>query len=210
MPIRRSLRNERRPVIVAVACVAAMALLSSCRGATAPIRSVKVEVDPDTASLDVGQHLTLQATVTGSDGKTIEVPVYWSTQDSGVATVSTDGVVSAQAAGVVEVAASSNGVNGSATITVMAPTVARMAIEPDTVSVLIGATASLQVTLYAASGQQLHGIAVLWGTSDGSIATVDQSGTVTGVEAGTATIMAAAEGQQATAQVTVHHHHHSS
>jgi len=171
---------------------------------------VKVEVDPDTASLDVGQHLTLQATVTGSDGKTIEVPVYWSTQDSGVATVSTDGVVSAQAAGVVEVAASSNGVNGSATITVMAPTVARMAIEPDTVSVLIGATASLQVTLYAASGQQLHGIAVLWGTSDGSIATVDQSGTVTGVEAGTATIMAAAEGQQATAQVTVHHHHHSS
>jgi uncharacterized protein YjdB len=171
---------------------------------------VKVEVDPDTASLTVGQQLTLQATVTGSDGKTIEVPVYWSTQDSGVAIVSTDGVVSAQAAGVVEVAASSNGVNGSAMITVEAPTVARMTIEPDTVSVLIGATADLQVRLYAASGQQLHGIPVLWGTSDGSIATVSQSGTVTGVAAGTATIMAAAEGQQTTAKVTVHHHHHSS
>jgi uncharacterized protein YjdB len=111
----------------------------------------------------------------------------------------------------VEVAASSNGVNGSAMITVVAPTVARMTIEPETASVQVGATATLRVTLYSASGQQLQGIPVLWGTSDGSIATVSQSGTVTGVASGTATIMAAAEGQQTTAKVTVtHHHHHSS
>jgi trimeric autotransporter adhesin len=210
MPIRRSLRKESRLVIAATVFTAAMALISSCGGPTEPIQSTRVEVAPDTASLDVGQQMTLQATVIGSNGKALRVPVYWSTQDSGVATVSSDGVVSGQAAGRVQVAASSNGVNGSATITVVALTVVTMTIAPDTVSVQVGATSNLQVTLYAATGQQLRGIPVLWGTSDGSIATVSQSGGVTGVATGTATIMAAAEGQSTTATVTVtsHKHHH--
>ncbi len=212
MPLRRSLRNELRPVVAAIELIAAVALISSCGGPTEPIQSARVEVAPDTASLDVGQQMTLQATVIGSNGKALQVPVYWSSQDSGIATVSSEGVVSAQAAGRVQVAASSNGVNGSATITVVALAVAAMTIAPETLSVQVGATSNLQVTLYAATGQQLQGIPVLWGTSDGSIATVSQSGRVTGVATGTATIMAAAEGQSTTATVTVtsHKHHHDS
>ena len=208
MPVRRSLRKEPRPVTAAAVLIAAVALISSCSGPTVPIQSARVEVAPDTASLDVGQQMTLQATVIGSNGTALHVPVYWSTQDSGVATVSADGVVSARAAGRVQVAASSNGVNGAATITVVALTVATMSIMPDSVSVQVGATSNLQVTLYAATGQQLQGIPVLWGTSDGSIATVSQSGRVTGVAAGKTTIMAAAEGQSTTATVTVTSHKH--
>ena len=210
MPTRQSLRRESPWGIAAY--IAATTVLASCAGSTEPIQSARVEIAPDSASLDVGQQMTLRATVVGSNGNSLKVPVYWSTEDSGVATVSSDGVVTAQAAGRVLVAASSNGVNGSAAITVAALTVATITIQPDTVSVQVGATTNLQANLYAASGQHLQGIAVVWGSSDGAIATVSATGGVTGVTAGTATIMAAAEGQSTTATVTVtssHKHHHN-
>ncbi len=202
----QSLGIESRWVIAAY--VAATAVLGSCGGSTEPIQSARIQVAPDSASLDVGQQMALHATVLGSNGESLQVPVYWSTEDSGVATVSSDGIVTAQAAGRALVAASSNGVNGSAAITVAALTVATITIEPDTVSVGVGLSANLQANLYAATGQQLRGIAVVWGSSNGAIATVSAAGAVTGIAPGSATIMAAAEGQSTTATVTVTHKHH--
>ena len=209
MAIRRSLRNMGRGVLGLYAVAAATAVVGSCGAPTAPVQSARVEVAPDSTSLDVGQQTTLHATVMGTNGKPLQAPVYWSTEDSQVATVSSDGVVTGQAAGQVLVAASSNGVSGSASITVQAPTVASIKISPTTLSLVIDSTTTLKVTLYAASGQQLHGIPVAWISSDNTIVTVNASGVVKAVAAGTATILAAAEGQSATATVTVHHHHHA-
>ena len=214
MSIGRSLRKRSRGPFAAYVLAATTAAVSSCAGPTAPTQGARVEVTPDSASLDIGQQMTLRASVLGSNGRSLKLPVYWSTQDSAVATVSSTGVVTAQAAGRVQVAASSNGVNGSATITVKALTVASIGVEPDTVSVQVGATDTLRATLYAASGQPLQGIPIAWGSSDQAVATVSSTGVVTGAAAGTATIMVAAEGQSSTVPVTVtapkHHHHHDS
>ena len=54
-----------------------------------------------------------------------------------------------------------------------------------------------------ASGNVLTGRTVTWSTSSASIATVSQTGVVTGVAAGTATITATSEGKTGTATITV-------
>lgn len=208
MAIRWSLRNSGRGVLGLYAVAAATAVVGSCGTPTAPIRSARVEVAPDSTTVEVGEQTTLHATVMGTNGKPLEAPIYWSTEDSQVATVSSDGVVTGQAAGQVLVAASSNGVNGSAAITVQAPAVASIKVSPTTLNLVIDSSTTLQVRLYAASGQQLQGIPVAWISSNNSIATVSTSGVVKAVAAGTASILAAAEGQTATVSVTVHHHHH--
>jgi uncharacterized protein YjdB len=207
MTMRRSLRKTYRGVSELYVAVAATAVFASCGGPTAPILSARISVAPDSASVQVGQQMTLHATVMGTNGKPMQAPIYWSTEDSQVATVSSDGVVTGQAAGQVLVAASSNGVNGSASITVQAPTVASIKVSPSSVSLTIGTTTTLTAKMYAASGQQLQGIPVAWISSDNGIATVSSSGVVKGIAAGTATVLVAAEGQSATVSVTVHHHH---
>lgn len=214
MAVERFFRKVGRGVWGGSMLAAATALVSSCGGPTAPTQSARVQVVPDSASLQVGQQIALQATVFGSNGKPVQGPVYWSTEDPGVVAVSSDGVVTAEAAGQVQVAASSNGVNGSSSITVVAPSVASITIAPTSVSIDVGANVTLKATLYSASGHQLQAIPVAWASGNTGIATVTSSGQVTGLSPGTATILAAAEGQSMTATVTVtgssHHGHRSS
>lgn len=74
---------------------------------------------------------------------------------------------------------------------------ASITLSASTLSVAADATAALTATTTPAGGH------VLWGTSDASKATVDQSGTVTGVAAGSAVITAYFAGVTATCTVTV-------
>lgn len=83
------------------------------------------------------------------------------------------------------------------------PHVASVAITPASVSVQVGNTQQLTVTLTDAIGKELTGRVVTWSSSDESIANVDASGSVTGVGVGTATITATSEGKSATASVNV-------
>ena len=75
-------------------------------------------------------------------------------------------------------------------------------VSPATASIAVGATAQLTATVAPAAASS----AVTWSTSDGSVATVDAAGLVTGVVAGTATITATsvADGAKTdTAAITV-------
>ena len=81
--------------------------------------------------------------------------------------------------------------------------VASVAISPSSASVAFGATTQLSATTKDASGNKLTGRTVTWSSSSTSIAAVSNSGLVSGVSAGSATISATSEGQTATAQITV-------
>ena len=72
-----------------------------------------------------------------------------------------------------------------------------LAIDKSTLSVAHGSTSQLVATTTPA------GLHVVWGSSDTSKATVDQSGLVTGVAAGSATITASFAGLSKTCTVTV-------
>ena len=81
--------------------------------------------------------------------------------------------------------------------------VASVDVTPQTAEVVVGHTAKLNATPRDASGGALAGRTVSWSSSNANIASVDNSGTVTGVAAGNATITASSEGKSAAAAITV-------
>lgn len=164
----------------------------------------EVVVTPLTASVAVGGTLPLQATLRDAGGQTVSGPaVVWSVQDSSIATVSPAGVVTARAVGNTQVAASANGKSGLASIAVTPVPVASVSVAPAHVDLAPGAHATLGAVAYDASGRPLDGRAIIWASSNTGIATVDASGAVTALAAGTALITATSEGISGSAAVSV-------
>ena len=107
---------------------------------TAPVVAV-VEIAVPSSTMPVAGTMTLSATARDGDGVAITGrPVTWSASGSAV-TVSSTGVVTAVAAGSAVVRATVDGVAGSTSIVVVAPTVASLTISPKTGATLApGAT----------------------------------------------------------------------
>src|SRR5579862_4729874 len=72
--------------------------------------------------------------------------------------------------------------------------VANIVLTPDTLTVAIGDSAKIQGQAVTASGAPVPGVTLFWSSSDPSIATVDQQGTVQAVAVGSANIDASYAG----------------
>src|SRR6476469_2910713 len=83
-----------------------------------PIPVSAVTLDRDTATIVPGASVKLTATATGG-GQTLNRAISWSSSDNSKATVGTDGTVTAVAPGSVSIAATSEGITGRATITIL-------------------------------------------------------------------------------------------
>src|SRR5205814_9304094 len=108
-------------------------------------------------------------------------------------------------AGPVALTAGGEGQGGASSITessVPVP-VSSVTVSPASASVSAGQTVQLTATPKDANGNPLSGRVVSWASSNTSAATVNGSGLVTGVAAGSATITATSEGQTGTAAITV-------
>jgi uncharacterized protein YjdB len=81
--------------------------------------------------------------------------------------------------------------------------VASVSVSPASASVTVGQTVQLTATPKDANGTALTGRVVTWASSNTAVATVNGSGLVTGVAAGSATITATSEGQSGTSALTV-------
>ena len=130
--------------------------------------------------------------------------VAWSTSDESVAQVTTVGQVTAIAPGTAVITATSNnGKTATCKVTVSAAVVAVESIFLSETSgeIIKGSNVSLTATIlpYNATNKT-----VTWKTNNTSVATVDSSGKVLGVDCGTATITASTNnGKTATYTVTV-------
>ncbi len=165
-----------------------------------------VDVSPDSTGVVVGDTVRLTAAPKGPGGEPLTGrTVTWATDDAGIATVSSAGLVTGVAPGAATITATSEGKSGSARVTVSATAtpVASVEVTPDAPTIASGATVQLTATPKDAAGQPLTGRAVTWSTGASDVATVSLTGLVTGVAAGTATITALSEGKQGTASVTV-------
>ena len=89
------------------------------------------------------------------------------------------------------------------TITAPADAAASVAVSPASAMLAQGGTASLTATPKDASGTALAGRVVTWASDNTAAATVNGSGLVTTVAAGSATITATCEGQTGTSAITV-------
>lgn len=170
-----------------------------------------ITVTPSQATIPIGAQKGFSATGLFSDSTTqnITANCQWTSSNTGVATVGSGGgfvslTATAVGGGTANINASFGGVTGSATLTVSSATLVSLALSPASTIVspasMVGYTAT--GTFSDGSHQPVNG-SVVWSSSNTQVATVLQSGVVTGQSAGTATIKAQAGSIIATAGVVV-------
>lgn len=168
----------------------------------APVSSV--EVSPSAASVTVGATRQLTAILKDAHGNVLTGrSITWSSSNSSIATVNASGLVTGIAVGSATITAVSEGVSGTAALTVSSVPVATVEVSPSSTSIQIGATTQLSAATRDASGNVLTGRTVVWSSSNTAVATVNSTGLVTGVAAGSVTITASSEGKSGTATVVV-------
>ncbi|PYO89601.1 MAG: hypothetical protein DMD58_08905 [Gemmatimonadetes bacterium] len=76
-------------------------------------------------------------------------------------------------------------------------------VSPGTAHIRLGGQAQLSAVTETAENTPLSGRVVIWSSSNASVATVNDSGLVTAVAAGSATITATSDGNSGTSAITV-------
>ena len=162
-----------------------------------------IQVALAAAIINAGSTTTATATLRDSSGMPLsDRDIAWTSSDPAVAVVDDTGGLLALASGTAQIIATSEGVSGSATLTVNSPSTS-VSVTLDASSIAVGGTTSASATVRDASGQPVPDCAVTWSSSDAAIATVDASGAVSGLREGTVSIRATCDGITGTAQLTV-------
>jgi trimeric autotransporter adhesin len=213
MSIRHSLpaTSTRRSVLAFRALVIVAGLLACSGGASDSVSPAgagtvpaAIAITPSAPTVTLGSQIALQAQVQDAAGQPIPgATVFWSSNDTSVATVSSAGVVTGKNIGNAQVAASSGGRSAVVAISVLPVSVASVAVLPTTASLTIGGTVTLHAATYDAANHEITGRSVVWASDAPQVASVDASGTVTAVAAGTAQVSATSEGKSASANITV-------
>ncbi|PJI08992.1 MULTISPECIES: Ig-like domain-containing protein [Clostridium] len=165
---------------------------------TVTVKPTTIALNKTTDKIDIGGTDTLTAAVTPKDVS--DKGVTWQSSDPSIVTVDEDGKVTGVGVGTaVIMAATADGKIAACTVTVKEPTTIKLNKEKDTIDVGQGDTLTAVVTPDEIASQ-----GVTWSTSDKTIATVDASGKITGVKAGTVMVTATtADGKTASCTVTV-------
>ena len=129
--------------------------------------------------------------------------VGWASSDASVAAVDASGQVTAAANGSATITATAGSASGTAAVTV-AQVVTAVAVSPPPHPLLaVGDTVRLLAEASDANGHTVEGAGFSWSSSDAGVARVDETGLVSGVAEGTATITAVSGGASDTAAVRV-------
>ncbi|PYX13345.1 MAG: ATP-dependent DNA ligase, partial [Acidobacteria bacterium] len=152
-----------------------------------------ITLSPAAASVPV--NTTQQFTATGnySDGSSRDLTalVTWGSSSTAVATVDANGLVTAVAAGSTNISATLGSISNSTSLTVTAPTISSISVTPVGLTLGIGINQQYTATATYSDGSSQDLVnGVTWTSSTTSVATVNNSGLVTTVGAGTTTITA--------------------
>ena len=141
--------------------------------------------------MSLGASVQLSVTVLDGNGQPVSgAVVTWQSSDEAVATVSTQGLVTAVNNGAVRITATSGSATAGIDVTVM-QFAGSIVIEPQMATLMsIGETVRLTATVLDGNGQPVAGAVVTWQSSDESVATVSAQGLVTAVSNGVARITA--------------------
>jgi uncharacterized protein YjdB len=167
-----------------------------------------IAVTAAASSVEIGNTVKLTAIGTYDDGSKPDISgkVTWTSSNTGLATVSAQGVATAVAVGTVTFTAALEGLAGTSTITVTksAAVLVSIAVTAPSATVDIGATVALVANgTYDDSSKKNITSSVTWTSSDATIATVSSTGTVTGVKVGAVTITATSGVKSGSVTLTV-------
>lgn len=164
-----------------------------------------VSVSPAGDTVVVGDTLRLKAEATDANGHPVAGTEFtWVSGDTTVAAVDPSGLVTALAAGEVEITATTSGVAGRAELTIAGAEPTNVEVVPDSVALTaLGQSAQLSAEVRDQIGRKMDAVAVSWSSADTTVAAVDSAGLVLALGGG-ATMITARAGEVAdTAFVTV-------
>lgn len=203
--------NMKQHFFAFMAFAMAVLAISGC-GKTEPkepavpttIKVTGVTLDRQTIDMTEGETTALTATVAPSNAT--DKSVTWSSSSTAVATVDSNGKVTAVKAGeaTITVTTKDGGKSATCKVTVKAATVAVTGVEvdPAELSLVEGTSATIKATVMPENATDKD---VSWTSSSADVATVDRDGKVTAVKAGEATVTVTTKdgGKSATCKVTV-------
>jgi hypothetical protein len=185
-------------LLIAVLAAALLMIASAPFAAAQTLTSITiVQIYDQSEPMSIGVGALRQFTAYGnySDGSQqyITQQATWSSASTSIATVTpTMGLVTAVAAGTVNISATLSGVTGSSSLTVVNTALTAIAITPSTSwSLLVGAQLQFHSTAeYGDATMSDITNTSTWSSSSTTVATVNSTGMVTAVAAGTTTITA--------------------
>ncbi|MDQ6770302.1 MAG: Ig-like domain-containing protein [Gemmatimonadota bacterium] len=167
------------------------------------VSSVRITLAQPT--LATGEETQATVVATSANGAVVGGHADFSSQNPSIATVSSNGVVTALTAGVSMIQATVASRAASTIVTVKSPVsaVAVVAVALDSSSLAIGHSANASATAKDSAGNLITGQKVTWASASPTVATVSSTGTVTAVTAGSATIEAMVAGKSGSASLNV-------
>lgn len=166
-----------------------------------------VSINMSSLSLKVGESATLTTTIAPANAT--NKGVTWTTSMSSVATVTSDGVVTAKAAGTAVITAKTDDGGKTATCNVTVTytpdpggevSVTQVTISPTSANMTVGDTKQFSVKIDPANATNQE---VSWSSSDPSVASIDSKGLVTAKAEGKATITVTANDGGVSSKATV-------
>ena len=173
---------------------------ATCKVTVNPIDVTSISLNETEKTIEQGKTATIYATVSPSNAtvKTIK----WSSSNTSVATIDTNGKITAKSAGSTIITATSN--NGkTATCKIIVPEVAvtSISLSKTSASINIGDTVALTATI---NPENAANKSIIWAVDDKSIATVDNNGNVKAVGVGKTIVTAkTSNGKTAACTITV-------
>lgn len=206
MPLLGVRRFRNRGFGLLLVMLFALSCSGDSSGTTEPVTPVaaSMTVAPGSSALtSLGETVQFVATVRDQTGAILNSAlVDWSVDNTSVATISTGGKLTAVSVGSAVVSATSG--NASSTVPVsIAQIPASVEVSPAASTLFLSETAQLSATAADALGNPLSNAQFTWSHADPDVATVDGTGLVRAVGAGTTTIFAMVGGVQAQASISV-------
>lgn len=167
---------------------------ASCGDSETALPSAVLDVNPSILSLVAGTSATVKATLTADGAATQDVTesATWASSAPDVATVAA-GKVNAVAAGAATISVTSEGQTKTVAVTVTADNkpLVSLSVTPAAPALPPGAKKQLVATgTYADSSTKDISSAVVWSSATSTVATVDPTGLLTSLAAGTSKITA--------------------
>jgi uncharacterized protein YjdB len=165
-----------------------------------------IAVTPADNRLAVGKTQQFTATGSYSDGSTqnLAASVTWSSSNTAVATVDSNGVVTAVAAGSTTITATSGAISGQTTLTVPSKTLVAITITHPNQAIAAGTFEQFTATgTYSDSSTANLTTSVTWSSSNTTVATINGNGKAAGNVPGQTTITATSGSVTGTATLTV-------
>lgn len=164
-----------------------------------------IVIAPADPHMAKGTSLQLSATGSYDDGtKRVLTSAAWQTSQSAVATINTQGFITAVGQGAAQVSASYQGVTGSTSITVGAPALGSIAVTPAQSSLPSGEVEQMTATGSFSDGTTKDLTqSVTWSSTGPGIASVSATGSADANAVGSVTITASAGSVNGSASLTV-------